>query len=270
MAILTNKQLVEQVLKMAGYDSPVEKTVKGFEYHKDRYGYVFGGQGELYTKDLAEKWARERRSGEDSDYFLNDCKQWYTPPRKVVDCSGMVVQAFRAYDKSYGDRTANTFKAQFVKGGTIKTIPAVAGIAVWKKGHIGIYLGDGRDCQSKGHDHGVVIGQLSSTPWTHWGYLADVEYVQDTPTPKPKTDKPKLTRLLKYIWYDRMKGDDVALVQQALKNAGFNIGRYGKNRDGIDGIYGKVTYGAVWRYQKKHGLRIDGIVGPQTWGHMFA
>lgn len=36
-----------------------------------------------------------------------------------------------------------------------------------------------------------------------------------------------------------------------------------------DGIYGKNTKAAVKAYQRRHGLSVDGIVGPDTWAVMF-
>jgi murein L,D-transpeptidase YcbB/YkuD len=37
----------------------------------------------------------------------------------------------------------------------------------------------------------------------------------------------------------------------------------------IDGYYGTQTAGAVKRYQKNHGLVVDGKVGKQTWKALF-
>lgn len=36
----------------------------------------------------------------------------------------------------------------------------------------------------------------------------------------------------------------------------------------VDGLYGPVTRAAVRGYQARHGLTVDGIVGPQTLGHL--
>ena len=36
----------------------------------------------------------------------------------------------------------------------------------------------------------------------------------------------------------------------------------------VDGDYGPLTFNAVWDYQSWNGLKVDGIVGPQTWGSL--
>lgn len=53
-----------------------------------------------------------------------------------------------------------------------------------------------------------------------------------------------------------MKGDDVKWLQWELNAAGYNLE--------IDGKYGPKTLAAVKDYQKKHGLVVDGRVGPAT------
>lgn len=191
---MTNKELVAEVLKMAGADSPVEKASGGLTFHKDRWGYVLGGQGELYTEELAKKWAGQKRCGKTASYFLTSAKQWFSPPRRIVDCSGLIVQAIRTKTPSYSDRSANTFKAQFKVSGAITALPEMAGLAVWKDGHIGIYLGNGKVCESRGVTYGVVISDLKAQTWTHYGKLKDVEYVESVIAPKEE-QKP-MTHLL--------------------------------------------------------------------------
>lgn len=44
--------------------------------------------------------------------------------------------------------------------------------------------------------------------------------------------------------------DDVKEKQRILVEAGYDIGKYGKNKDGIDGIYGKMTSAAWELYQE--------------------
>ena len=56
-------------------------------------------------------------------------------------------------------------------------------------------------------------------------------------------------------WGD--KGDQVALVQQKLKQYGYFSGA-------VDGVFGKQTYDAVVWFQRKNGLKVDGVVGEST------
>ena len=50
---------------------------------------------------------------------------------------------------------------------------------------------------------------------------------------------------------------NISLVQRALEEAGYNVGK-------IDGEWGKKTEGAVKEFQKAHRLKVDGRVGYQT------
>ena len=53
------------------------------------------------------------------------------------------------------------------------------------------------------------------------------------------------------------QGEVVKQIQQKLKAAGLYNGN-------IDGIYGSGTENGVRTYQKNNGLKVDGIVGPET------
>lgn len=58
------------------------------------------------------------------------------------------------------------------------------------------------------------------------------------------------------------RGADVKTLQTALKDQGFYNGK-------IDGIYGKKTVSAVKAYQRKNGLKADGVAGPKTLGKLY-
>ena len=60
------------------------------------------------------------------------------------------------------------------------------------------------------------------------------------------------------------KGEDVRALQILLKGRGCN----GKMHE-PDGIFGNNTLGAVKLFQKREGLEVDGIVGPDTWGSLL-
>ncbi|MBE5800996.1 MAG: spore cortex-lytic enzyme [Clostridiales bacterium] len=53
------------------------------------------------------------------------------------------------------------------------------------------------------------------------------------------------------------KGEQVRLVQEKLRQYGYMNGT-------ADGVFGKETYDAVVWFQRKNGLRVDGVVGEKT------
>lgn len=53
------------------------------------------------------------------------------------------------------------------------------------------------------------------------------------------------------------RGDQVAQVQRRLKQWGYYDGS-------VDGVFGQGTYDAVVRFQRKNGLKADGVVGSST------
>jgi uncharacterized protein (TIGR02594 family) len=60
-----------------------------------------------------------------------------------------------------------------------------------------------------------------------------------------------------------MGTESVRRIQQALKDKGFDPGD-------VDGVWGRNTTAAVRDFQKANGLKVDGIVGPNTTTRLFA
>src|SRR5690606_9986127 len=56
--------------------------------------------------------------------------------------------------------------------------------------------------------------------------------------------------------YSGMRGDNVRDLQQMLNAHGYELDE--------DGIFGVLTKNAVMDYQRRHGLKIDGIAGIKT------
>jgi len=54
-------------------------------------------------------------------------------------------------------------------------------------------------------------------------------------------------------------GTSVRVLQRKLLAWGYYDGR-------VDGTYGSDTYRAVVEFQRKNRIRVDGVVGPETWG----
>lgn len=64
--------------------------------------------------------------------------------------------------------------------------------------------------------------------------------------------------------------DLVELTQKMLVDLGYDLGRTGENKDGVDGVFGEITYERVRDFQKENEdwegnpLEVDGKVGPET------
>lgn len=54
-----------------------------------------------------------------------------------------------------------------------------------------------------------------------------------------------------------LMGDEVKNIQNYLLSKGYELGL-------VDGIFGPKTRQAVMTFQKNHGLKSDGIIGPIT------
>jgi len=61
------------------------------------------------------------------------------------------------------------------------------------------------------------------------------------------------------LLYWGTRNEDVRVLQRRLSQWGYYNGP-------ISGVFGQQTYNAVRSFQSRNGLRVDGIVGPETWG----
>ena len=64
-------------------------------------------------------------------------------------------------------------------------------------------------------------------------------------------------RVLSFTPGHLIHGEDVAQLQQRLLGLGFTLDR-------VDGVFGRITYGAVREFQRNVGLASDGIAGPEV------
>jgi len=83
-----------------------------------------------------------------------------------------------------------------------------------------------------------------------------------TPAPEAATALPG-SQLGTRVLRQGSRGADVLELQRLLL-------QYGCNPNGLDGIFGPATRSAVIRFQSQSGILADGIVGPQTFGRLFA
>lgn len=105
--------------------------------------------------------------------------------RHTADCVGLIKgYGWLSTDTmtiDYGthgmpDIGANEMFYNATRRGGIETMPDTPGLAVWKAGHIGVYIGNGEVVEAMGTKYGVVKTQLEGRGWTHWLEVPGIEY----------------------------------------------------------------------------------------------
>ena len=59
---------------------------------------------------------------------------------------------------------------------TIDTLPEIPGVALYKDGHAGYYVGEGWAVEWQGFNAGCAKTQVKKRPWTHWYKLPFIDY----------------------------------------------------------------------------------------------
>lgn len=166
-------------------------------YSKGQIGrpYWFGCFGQKATSSLLTA----KRKQYPSYYTADDFKNQYG--QKVHDCGGLIkgaifcdgeIDAVSKYNKNY-DVDSDTMLKQCSESGSIGSIPEIEGVLVFKKGHVGIYIGDDKVVEARGHSYGVIESNIKDMPWTNWGKHKDIEYIvenkAETVVPDVPTEK---------------------------------------------------------------------------------
>ena len=105
--------------------------------------------------------------------------------KHTADCVGLIkgygwldsgTMEIRYGSNGMPDVGANEMYYNAARKGTIDTIPETPGLAVWKSGHIGVYIGNGEVIEAMGTKYGVVKTQLAGRGWTHWLEIPYIKY----------------------------------------------------------------------------------------------
>ena len=163
--------------------------VKWAEYAADKgWGYVYGTYGTVLSESmLTAKMEQYPDEVATKEQFIRDT--WLG--KRTADCVGLIKgygwfntasQDTEIGSNGMQDLSANgMYDAATVKG-EISTIPETPGLAVWKDGHIGIYIGDGNVIEAYGTERGVIRSVLADGGWTHWLEVPSINYVEQEET----------------------------------------------------------------------------------------
>ena len=213
----------------------------------EKWGYIWGKRGQAWTQANQDAATREMT--------VKYGQKWVG--RKVADCSGMFVWAYKRFGASIYHGSDTIWRKYTSMTGRVEgTLSIRPGTAVFmendgKRTHIGLYVGGGKCIEAQGTRTGVVESDISR--WDEWGQLTDVDY-EGVSADEIRVALPTLRR-----------GDEGAAVKelQTILNAD---SRYGGLE--VDGVYGRATMASVRAFQGDHGLTPDGICGPLTWAKL--
>lgn len=148
-----------------------------------RWGYVSGTYGDVLTDSL---FAYKLEQYPDGVGTYEDFIRSNWLDGRTTDCVGLI--------KGYGWFSPDTKKIEYgtngmpdvsadgmynaaaVKG-SINTMPDLPGLAVWKSGHIGIYVGRGEVIEAMGTKYGVVKTPLDGRGWKAWLEVPYIQYI---------------------------------------------------------------------------------------------
>lgn len=159
---------------------------------ENNWGYVWGTFGSVLTESLLDYKIEQYPNGVGNhETFIKD--NWLG--RRTTDCVGLIKGYgwLDAVDGSiqYGtngmpDYSANQmYQAAKNAGivnvdyGPIGTMPEVVGLAVWKDGHIGVYVGNGYVVEAMNTQKGVVKTQVEGRGWLGWCKIPYIDYLED-------------------------------------------------------------------------------------------
>lgn len=240
-------------------------TKKYYEYHSM---YVGGANGQRLF-DLGFEGVQKCEEGYEGRDHFNDLYRDYMFIAKLYkarldlsetragDCSGMYVGIMRELGiiSKKADYRACEFQA-LCEEIPLKDLSDGDLVFDTKKPKAATHMAafvDGYIYESRGRDYGFVKRKVSEGNWASGGRL-----------PKGWFDDaiPVLTRNLRYIKDNLMKGKDVEECQEQLVKKGYNPGV-------VDGIFGLKTEDAVIAFQTANDLDVDGVVGQKTWAKLF-
>lgn len=131
-------------------------------YH---YIYGFKESDNPVTEHKINALARQYKSIFDTNY-IKKAKKFIG--QRAIDCSGLVCSFWEIPDIGSSQlaelptRHPDQYQLIDAKRDKLKW-----GDCLWKGGHVGIYIEDGKVVESKGINYGVRISTLESTPWVY-------------------------------------------------------------------------------------------------------
>ena len=160
---------------------------------ENQWGYIWGTAGVEWTK--AKQTAIEKTTDSNRAGSRQYGSKWIG--HMVADCSGLFSWAFDQLG-GYMYHGSNTMwdkyctsQGELIKGAKDDGQELKPGTAVFchnketgKRGHVGLYVGDGVVIEAAGAKSGVITSKIIDKKWVEWGELKGVIYGEPVPVPE--------------------------------------------------------------------------------------
>ena len=151
------------------------------------WGYVWGTFGDVLTESVLTYKLEQYPEIKESETFIRE--NWLG--RRTTDCVGLI-KSYGWFDPvtgaiHYGTNGMPDFSADQMYAsaadndtayGTMDTMSEIVGLALWKSGHIGVYIGGGYAVEAMGTRYGVVKTKVEGRGWQGWCKLPYIEYYE--------------------------------------------------------------------------------------------
>ena len=178
----------ENGIDTSGFISPGTKNnldlaAYAVQAWENNWGYVWGTYGNILTESL---FAYKLKQYPDGVGNYKDFIRANWLGRRTADCVGLI-KGYGWLDASSGairygtngmpDYGANQMYQSAAVKGDMSTMPEIKGLAVWKPGHIGIYIGGGYVVEAMSTRYGVVKTAAVGRGWQGWCQVPSIDYI---------------------------------------------------------------------------------------------
>lgn len=222
------------------------------EYAISKVGtsYFYGAKMEILS-EYKMLWLHQHYPNVVTSAYIAKAKNKKQVGKINVDCSGLI----SAYTKKmlgssqlYAQAKARMPISEWKK--------FAVGVVLWKKGHVGVYIGNGKVVEARGIDFGTIISNITATRWQYGLTFSWIDYEYADKADKIEHRLPNPYAEPEINIRKGMRGDAIKWLQWELNESGYDIE--------IDGIFGNKTLKALKAFQTSCKIEVDGICGKQT------
>ena len=181
---------IDNTIDTSGFVDPGTKNnldlvayaIQAFEHG---WGYVWGTYGCVLTESVLDYKLEQYPDGVGNfEEFIRE--NWLGG--RTTDCVGLIKgygwldptnQSINYGTNGMPDYNADTMYSVSSEKGTMDTMPDIPGIALWKSGHIGVYIGGGMAIEAMGTKYGVVKTEVEGRGWEGWCKIEYIDYIEE-------------------------------------------------------------------------------------------